>query len=143
MESYRTNALVPCCHFCNDAKATMSETSFLQFAKNVVGYQDNHLAAILPIKPRKQKVLWREFVRGASRIIEIDESHFLLLQQLPCHHCGYLDPNGSGFDRYRNDEIYSLANSYPCCWPCNNAKKNYPAEYFYKKCRFIVAHQSK
>ena len=42
----------------------------------------------------------------------------------PCHYCGKTDWHELGCDRIDNNLPHTPNNVVPCCWECNNKKKN-------------------
>lgn len=89
------------------------------------------------------KHLYNEYKRNAlknNRVFKLTEEEFKYLTSSNCHYCGIgpskeIIGNGSkifkggsykynGIDRFNNELGYEKENSVPCCWKCNNAKKD-------------------
>lgn len=140
MQCIREGLLVPAHSFCNIMKHRLSVDNFFLMATNVVKYQDYGIAAAIAPAPKKHKQTFERFQHSAKirHRIELTESDFEKLSTQPCHHCGVMDPNGSGIDRMQNEIGYIRDNCYPSCWACNRAKHIYTADLLYNVCRKIV-----
>jgi hypothetical protein len=143
MQLYEEREVVPACVFCNWAKSDWLPEEFLQWARNVVNYQDHKIPATIPIRLRAQRCNWSQFKHSARQCghpVTITKEQFTAMTNDPCFHCGFAgDPNGGGIDRLLNNPIYSPDESAGSCWPCNSSKGHFTSEYMYQKCRKIVA----
>lgn len=141
-QSFLDGELLPSCWFCNALKSNLPVDVMFRTVINVVDYQDNNRPATITIKNRKHLLKWATFKTRAKRWnhpVELTEAEFLKLRDSPCYHCGIRGENGGGIDRLYNGPNYDK-NSVASCHPCNKAKSDKSAEYFYDKCRKIVTH---
>lgn len=83
--------------------------------------------------------LYYEYVRSAKKRhknFELSKNEFKELTSSNCHYCGKIpskiyykegckgEYKFNGVDRKDNSRGYTLDNSLPCCWECNNIKSN-------------------
>lgn len=68
----------------------------------------------------------------------LNEELFCSLLRQPCAFCG--KPEANGIDRYDNDQGYTIENSVPCCWPCNEFKKSRHGDEYLLMCTTITEH---
>jgi hypothetical protein len=61
---------------------------------------------------------------------------FIKIVDNPCHYCGKI-VEGMGVDRKDNKNGYTLENSLPCCWMCNQMKSTLSYDEFIAQCNRI------
>jgi hypothetical protein len=75
-----------------------------------------------------------------GRAFDLSLDQFKLLIGSPCLFCGErTEPRG--VDRWDNNVGYTLANSRPCCWPCNKLKGSVSGESFIATCQKVSKYQ--
>ena len=107
----------------------------------------NSLTTRLPGGVAAHNKLYNQYKQNAKRrnlVFALSIDDFRQLTSSNCHYCGvspeqigYANNTKSssvyihnGVDRKNNNEGYTTDNSVPCCWICNNAKRNLSYEKF-------------
>ena len=81
---------------------------------------------------------------------DLEEKEFITLSELPCWWCGALPSNlkvgrykkditwlVNGLDRLDNNKPHNRDNVVPCCWDCNEMRKNRTVQHFMNKIETI------
>jgi hypothetical protein len=143
LDLYLNNRIARVCGFCYCTKGALSTAMFVQWARNVIGFQDHSIAATMPIALRKWPARWMMYnlkALGRGIAMLITEQQFNQMVKLPCFHCGFAtDPNGCGLDRVDDEPEFRPDNTAPSCRVCHRAKKYASCEILYDKARMIVA----
>lgn len=60
----------------------------------------------------------------------LTKEQFVTICESNCHYCGLEPKNKNGIDRVDNTKGYTLENSVPCCYQCNQAKSDRSVDEF-------------
>jgi hypothetical protein len=113
-------------------------------------FRDKNLSVDEAVKRIIEKRI-RSGARLRGKNFELTQGQVLFLISRPCHWCGRVGVNSckhprsgqppfryNGLDRVNNDEGYTLANTVPCCGPCNRAKHTMTTEEFLDMCHSVA-----
>lgn len=125
-KAYEPNNCVPCCHWCNVIKGTLSIDSLATHLKRILEFQDA-LIRCAPLcsghlttsSQRFGKIRKSALKRKLSFGICLDW-YCTAIWGKPCHYCG-LTTTG-GIDRIDSSQGYHPENCVPCCGNCNRIK---------------------
>jgi hypothetical protein len=120
--SIRTDALIKgpkSCSYCVDSY--MKEMSELKYGEL-----------------RKYRNIYQNYKGNAkhvNRVFDLTLEDVILIIDSSCYYCG--DINSNGIDRINNDIGYTIENSVPCCYICNQMKHKFTKEVFLNQISLI------
>lgn len=138
MLGYTVQNCVSACGMCNGAKGVNSEKDFLGWVKLLTEPRHTFQSSTpiqMTVPYRKLYHRYKNTAKFKKLEFDISEAHFLSLVSASCHYCGrsahrkISSSNGlytgilyTGIDRSDSTLGYTVQNTVPCCWDCNNAK---------------------
>lgn len=143
---------VAACWQCNCAKGTRSMADFLAWVLLVGNPQE--VLGVAAGMTAVYRTLFKRYQTTACRrgiLFELSAEDFMRKVTAPCAYCGrpcHRQVTKSrpelftGVDRVSTEQGYTMTNTLPCCWDCNNAKGQGTVEDFVLWARRVAAHSS-
>jgi hypothetical protein len=134
---------VPCCGACNFMKHCLHVDDFISASRKI--FTNLQLSAVMPdvLRSRTRSLGGHKERDGKSKDRKANELTYderLDIMSSPCYLCG--SSPAFGVDRVDSNIHYTKENSKPCCWICNDMKKDLDIEVFKKHVSAIVSHTS-